>query len=154
MSAFAYIKSAVIPSALLMLPTKMDSPEARAMLLAIGLQESNFVWRRQIGGPARSFWGFELGGLRGVLTHIATRPLIEPLLGEIRYGLTTELSYTAIEHNDVLACVYARLLLWTGPRPLPAKSEANEGWAQYMDLWRPGTPRRATWNGYFEQAWS
>ena len=28
------------------------------MLLAIGLQESRFVHRRQIGGPACGFWQF------------------------------------------------------------------------------------------------
>ena len=37
----------------------MDSAKARVMLLAIGLQESRFEHRRQIGGPARGFWQFE-----------------------------------------------------------------------------------------------
>ena len=51
-----YIRDVVIPAALHMLPGHMDSPEARAMLLAIGLQESKLTYRRQVGGPAHGFW--------------------------------------------------------------------------------------------------
>ena len=47
--------------AMALLPARMDTPEADCMLLAIGLQESRFVHRRQIGGPARGFWQFEKG---------------------------------------------------------------------------------------------
>ncbi len=52
-----------------------DTPEGRLMLLAIGLQESRFEHRRQLGnGPARGFWQFEAGGgVKGVMTHLASR---------------------------------------------------------------------------------
>src|SRR4051812_23269732 len=103
MSAFGYIKTAVMPAAMLMLPTKMDSPEARSMILAVFMQESKCVFRRQIGGPARGFGQFEYGGIRGVLKHQATRPIIEQVLGEMQYGVTADISYAAIEHNDILA---------------------------------------------------
>ncbi len=47
------LASAVVP-ALSLLPGKMDTPEARVMLLAIGLQESHLTFRRQRPtGPAR-----------------------------------------------------------------------------------------------------
>ena len=48
------MRDAVRP-ALALLPAAMNTPQARCMLLAIGLQESRFVHRRQIGGPARGF---------------------------------------------------------------------------------------------------
>ena len=54
------MRDAVRP-ALALLPAAMNTPQARCMLLAIGLQESRFVHRRQIGGPARGFWQFERG---------------------------------------------------------------------------------------------
>ena len=41
---------------------KFRSTAADVLLLAIGLQESRFEHRQQIGGPARSFWQFERGG--------------------------------------------------------------------------------------------
>ena len=43
------MRDAVRP-ALALLPAAMNTPQARCMLLAIGLQESRFVHRRQIGG--------------------------------------------------------------------------------------------------------
>jgi len=49
------MEKAILP-ALAILPAKMDTPQARVMLLAIGLQESEFAHRRQMGnGPARGF---------------------------------------------------------------------------------------------------
>lgn len=43
-----------IDEAFSLLPSKMNSKEARLMLLAIGLQESRFQYRRQlVGSPPR-----------------------------------------------------------------------------------------------------
>ncbi|MCV6902125.1 MAG: hypothetical protein NTT76_05400, partial [Achromobacter xylosoxidans] len=50
-----------ISPALALLPAGMDTQAAHVMLLAIGLQESRFTHRQQIGGPARGFWQFEKG---------------------------------------------------------------------------------------------
>jgi hypothetical protein len=54
-----------------LLPCRFASNEAIVMLLAIGLQESRFQHREQIGGPAVSFWQAEKSGgmVRGVLNH-------------------------------------------------------------------------------------
>ena len=62
----------VIPAALALLPPQMDTQEARAMLIAIALQESRLTYRKQIGGPARGLHQFETGGVRAVLRHAAT----------------------------------------------------------------------------------
>ncbi|MGL5703631.1 MAG: hypothetical protein ACRCW5_11040, partial [Cetobacterium sp.] len=49
----------IINPALELLPSKMNSDKAKVMLLAIGLQESRLIHRRQIRGPAKSFLQFE-----------------------------------------------------------------------------------------------
>ena len=50
-----HILAHVMPAAFSLLPPNMDSREARVMLLAIGMQESRFKHRKQIGGPAKGF---------------------------------------------------------------------------------------------------
>lgn len=136
-----------------LLPANLDSPNAKAMLMAIAMQESRWDERRQIGGPARGFWQFELGGIRGVLAHKASAPLIGSVLDRLDYDHKPETSYAAIEHNDVLAFAYARCLLWTLPGALPNRVEVDKGWDQYTDAWRPGKPYRKTWDAFYKQAW-
>lgn len=155
MSAIEYVQATVIPSAAALLPAKMDSAPARAMLLAIGLQESRFLHRRQIGGPARGFWQFERGGgVSGVLRHPASRPLLGLALPELFYeSAETGYLHEAIAHHDVLACVFARLLLWTLPGKLPERGEHDGSWEQYLDAWRPGKPHPSSWQDFYDQAW-
>ena len=126
------------------------------MLLSVGLQESRFEHRRQIGGPARGFLMFEQGGgVRGVLTHPATKVHIQSVLAALEYDPASDAAacWTAIEHQDILASAFARLLLWTLPDPLPARGEAAEGWEQYLAAWRPGKPHAPTWDKFFNDAW-
>lgn len=151
------ILRSIIPAAFTMLPPAMDTPAARAMLLAIGLQESKFLHRRQENyGPARGFWQFEKAGIRGVAKHLASREHLETALRILRYeqliGQTAGLHY-AIEDNDVLACVFARLLLRTVPARLPDRSDDGAGYAQYLAGWNPGRPRPATWKAFYSEAW-
>lgn len=126
------------------IPRNYDTPEARVMLLAIGLQESRFLYRRQKGGPARGFWQFEHGGgVRGVLTHVTSAREIERVLARVHVDKADV--YTAIEWHDTLAAVMARLLLYTDPRPLPAVTDTEGAWALYSRVWRPGKPHESTW---------
>jgi hypothetical protein len=151
-SALAYVNSLVLPAALSMLPAKMDSPPARALILGIGLQESRFEHRRQIRGPALSFWqGEPGGGMHSIDDHPATRDLMIEVLDRMGYGEPSLGAFTAIEHNDILACVRARLLLWTHPAPLPR--DAASAWAYYLATWRPGKPHRDTWDAFYALAW-
>ena len=143
----------VLPSALALLPGRMDSPEARAMLLAIGLQESGFNHRRQVNGPARGFWQFEKNGTRGVLTHPGTSPVLVPVMHTLRYSTDLTEVFAALEHNDTLACIFARLLLWTSPHEMPSAVGADAGWNIYLQTWRPGKPRHDDWGENFQAAW-
>lgn len=152
----AYVNAFIFPAAFALLPAGMDTPEARAQLLAIALQESRFAHRRQMSsGPARGFWQFELaGGVAGVLTNAQTKPHIERVLETLCYPAAASGCYDAIEHNDVLAAAFARLLLYATPGALPRVYQAEKGWQLYVNAWRPGKPHRETWNELFAKAWS
>ncbi len=155
-----------INPALKILPAAMDSPRARVMLLAIGLQESRFMYRAQkiagqpyVKGPARSFWQFELGsqsrggGVWGVYQHPASRYWLAQLCDARRVHFEAQEIWRTIEQDDVLAAGLARLLLFTDPKPLPSVDDADGAWGLYAyRTWRPGRPHRHTWDEFHAQA--
>jgi hypothetical protein len=152
--ALDYVRAVVIPGALSLLPQTMDGIEARTMLVAIGMQESHFRYRHQLKGPALSFWqGEASGGLAKVFDHPKTRTMARDVLHRMAYGEWDPTDFLAMENNDVLACVGARLLLWTHPKPLP-EGDPDAAWLYYLDLWRPGKPRRETWDAFYLDAWA
>ncbi len=129
----------VIGPGLALLPASMDTPAARVMLLAIGLQESRFDYRRQINGPARGLWQFERGGgVTGVLRHRASADLADSVCKQRGVDPMPAAVYAQLEHDDLLACAFARLLLWTDPQPLPAAGQVEAAWQYYLRNWRPG----------------
>src|ERR1035437_6948071 len=150
-----FIETALSP-ALKLLPGKMDSREARAEVVAICLQESRLTHRAQIGGPAHGYAQFEQGGgVRGVLMHTVTKPLIQSLLSALDYDPASdaEACWIAIEHNDILCAAFARLLLWTLPDQMPNRDSPGKGWTCYFNGWRPGKPIRESWDAFFDSAW-
>ena len=153
MSPMDALRDAIDP-ALAELPPPMTSDAARAMLVAIGLQESRLTWRRQrAGGPARGLWQFERnGGVRGVLVHEASRSEARAACERRDLPASATAVYMALETDDVLAAVFARLLLWTDPLPLPDDMDA--GWSYYLRNWRPGKPHPQTWPEMYQNALS
>lgn len=150
-----------IDPALKLLPPKMDTPEARVMLLAIGLQESRFQHRRQLvgnpprpTGPAKSFWQGEKGGgmVSGVRTHAATKEHAATLYKARGVPANNQAIWDAIENDDVLAAGLARLLLYSDPRALPKLGDVQGAWDLYARTWRPGKPHRSTWDALYKQA--
>lgn len=132
-----------------------DTPEARRFVLAIALQESRLAHRRQViagageTGPAASFWQFEQGGgCRGVLTHFLVAPCMRRMCIEFNVTPTPQGLWEAMRYQDVIAAIAARLLIYTLPDKLPTTPE--QGWEQYIDVWRPGKPHPETW----AQAWA
>lgn len=151
-----------IRPALTLLPARMDSPEAEAMVLAIALQESRLRHRRQVAGPARGYPQFELGfdrggrvvgGVAGVLAHEATRAHAQALCAALDITFAAHPVYDAMAYQDVLAAGMARLLLWTLPVPLPRRPQVDTAWAQYRAAWRPGKPHPHTWADQWAEAW-
>lgn len=154
MAILDHIIGQTITPGLSLLPARMDGRGARLMLLAIGLQESRFQYRRQIKGPARGFWQFEKnGGVRGVLTHAATKAAAIGVCRERSVDPNESAVHAALEKDDLLACALARLLLYSDPRPLPAPGEVTNSWDCYLRNWRPGKPHRGSWDELYMHAW-
>jgi len=149
----AEVRDEIIPQAALLLPTIPFTPESNVLLLTIGLQESRFKHRKQIKGPARGFWQFEaLGGTYGILTHRKTWSIATDLAGECLGDIRPRVVNEALAKDDILACAFARLLLWTDPKPLPKLGDSEGAWHYYLRNWRPGKPHRQTWGGLYDQA--
>ncbi len=148
------LSTAIIPA---LARLNMDSIEARRFMLAIALQESGLKHRRQVSadgsenGPASSFWQFEKnGGCKGVLTHRTTAPIMRQVCDDFNVEPTALTLWEAMRYQDIVAACAARLLIFTLPTSLP--KTAADGWAQYLDAWRPGKPHPATWAGHWATA--
>jgi hypothetical protein len=149
MTPFTFVDVALTPG-LSLVPKAMDSERARALVLAIALQESDLTHRRQHGGgPARGYLQFEPAGIRAVLRHRTSRAHAIHACEALDIGPNVDEVYAALEHCDPLAVVFARLLLWTDPDPLPGRHDADVGWTIYQRTWRPGRPRPETWRGCY-----
>lgn len=153
------VTTTILDPVLAWLPPKMDSKAARVQLLATGLQESKFEHRYQVlndpdvKGPARGFWQFERGGgVKGVMLHSSSHDLA--LAACQRQGVTfdTQSVWLALETDDFLAGVFARLLYWTDSGKLPAVHDAEGAWALYLRTWRPGKPHVQTWAAHHARA--
>ena len=144
----------IIEPALRILPPMMTSDAAKAEMLAIGMQESELHYRKQISGPARGLWQFERGGgVAGVLRHHRTGHRAKGVCWKLGNAGTTSSVYHGLESDDVLAACFARLLLWTLPMKLPVRGDSEEGWMQYLSAWRPGKPHPEKWEKNFNDAW-
>lgn len=132
-----------------------------ALDAAIGYQESKFAARDQLElqdgrlvpgrvGPATSFWQMEMnGGVKGVMTHQATRSIAEALVAKAGLPFNYEAVWREFSEisGDELASVFARLLIYTHPPRVPEASPAGqeEAWRYYLAVWRPGKPRPEEW---------
>lgn len=143
----------VIRPALMLLGSRYQSAEAELLLIAIALQESGLQHRVQVGGPARGLWQFEQGGgVKGVLNRRASREAAASLCQTLIYRASPDEVYTALPDNDLLACGFARLLLYTDAKPLPRIGDAAGAWGYYEELWRPGKPRPLAWPANYRAA--
>lgn len=117
---------------------------ARVLVMAIAGQESHWEQRRQVEGPARSYWQFELfGGVVGLFNVVRAR--LDKVLVPLDIPAVPGTVHEAMAWNDTLACCMARLLLWTDPHPLPALGDHDAAYAYYIENWRPGMPHPGNW---------
>jgi hypothetical protein len=117
---------------------------ARVLMMAIAGQESAWKERRQIGGPARSFWQFEKGGGVAGLFRV-TPSQLKAVCDELMIPCNPTDVFEAMAWNDTLAACMARLLLWTDPARLPEVGNVDAAWAYYQRNWRPGAPHPEIW---------
>ena len=160
------LKTTITP-ALSLLNSRLDTPEARAMLIAIALQETGLRARRQMleardhwweskPGKGHGFWQFERdGATRGVMVrHAAASAIVLPVIDALLYPRDPYAVHEALIHNDVLACVLARALLYSVPDALPGPNDPEKGWVQYVSAWRPGKPHVEPWANNYRTAWA
>ena len=153
MEGMKHTLETIIEPALRILPPMMTSDGAKAMLLAIGMQESRLEHRVQIGGPAHGLWQFERIGVTEVLRNRASRDFAVDLCWRRGVAATTAAVYHRLDDDDVLAAGIARLALWRIPEALPLRMDYAKSWRQYLKVWAPGRPRRETWDGFYKHAW-
>jgi len=142
-----------ITPALAELPALPSQAGATQLLLTIAGVESGCLHRRQVPvAHAMGLWQFERGGgVAGVLTHKATRALAAESVEKRGLDQTADAVWKALEKDDVLAGIFARLLLLTDPPALPSGPDA--GRACYLRTWRPGKPcSESTWLRSWEMA--
>jgi hypothetical protein len=135
------------------------------MLIAIALQETGLRARRQMleardhwweskPGKGHGFWQFERdGGVRGVLRHAAASAIVLPVIDAMLYPRDPYAVHEALIHNDILACVLARALLYSVPDAMPRPNEADKGWSIYLKAWRPGKAHPEAWPENYRIAW-
>lgn len=154
------VRNTIFPKAFALLPSAMNTPAAQVNLLTIGLQESLFEFRRQLGdGPARGFWQFEEGnaksraGVYGVMNHASSKEHMKRICANFGVEFTTPAVWTALETNDVLACCAARLLMYTDAAKLPQCGDQDVAWKMYAErVWRPGKPHPDKWPANYKAA--
>lgn len=145
----------VIAPAAFLLPCYMDTPQARLIALAIIGQESNFQYRKQIGGPAKGLGQFEkMGGVWAVLNHSTTAHLARYALELFGVPPNVADAYNALEKNDILGAIFIRLNLYRDPMPLPAIGNEAGAWEFYRRVWAPGQPHPARWPRNYERAFA
>jgi hypothetical protein len=124
----------------------------RCFLLCIAMQESGpqLEARYQNSpsttpGPARGWYQFEQGGgVTGVLNHASSRALAIKSCSFLNVLTEPAAVWRALEGHDVLATIFARLLIYTDPAPIPGTEDA--AWDYYLRTWRPGKPHRDAWH--------
>lgn len=138
--------SEALNAAFELLPDRMRSAQAVVTMLAIQLQEAPNQEQRQVGGPAVGIWQFEEGGgIAGVLRHPSSRPYALSVCKALGIEPTKQAVYAALQSaDDVLDAAFARLLLWTDPKPLPALGDVAGAWELYLRTWRPGAHSRGS----------
>lgn len=141
----------IIQPAVKLLPA-LDSYRSRVMLLTIGQTESAFIYRRQIRGPARGFWQFEKIAVLDVLTRRATSCLAQAVCAHRGVEDDPTRVYAALEKDDILACAFARLLLYTDRKALPSLADSEGAYKYYIRVWKPGKPHPDKWNAFHKLA--
>jgi hypothetical protein len=151
------LNNAIIP-ALALLPAGMKTDKALVLELAIMGQESGWKDRYQVvagggKGPARGLAQFERGGgVKGVLEHPASAALAGKVCTARRVPTVASVVWEELEHDDILAACFARLLLYTDPHPLPEIGDEQGAWDYYVRNWRPGKPHRDRWGQNYAKA--
>lgn len=147
MAATTLDQHIVIPAmrvlSLFMAGRDLATQPARKMMVAIAVQESGLRHRRQVRGPARGLWQFERIACEEMLRRYPA--ITTDLCRELLFERHVDVIYGSLADSDMLAACFARLLLWSDPRPLPGRGDEEAAWNYYIRNWRSGKPHRNRW---------
>lgn len=145
------IRESINP-ALQLLPPVMDSISARIQLCATAVQESRIEVRKQIKGPAVSFYQFEKIGIQDVLERATSAQHAKKICDVFDVAPEVNAIYALMQkpEGDILASAFARLNYWNDRAPLPSHTapvsvREAAAWAYYIKVWRPGKPHLSSW---------
>lgn len=127
---------------------QMASDDSKRFLLAVALQESRLLYRKQLNsGPARGFWQCEVNpkaAIGGVLDHKQAGAWLREACAYYSIPAQRTVIWEAVTYHDRLATIVARLTLWCDPFLVP-RTEAG-AWECYAErTWKPGKPKVSTW---------
>jgi hypothetical protein len=119
---------------------RMDSPDARALLLATALHESAVGYRSHLyqygGGPGRGLWQVEPATAADNWdSFIAHRPELEWRMRRLGDSWPNGIGLDAtLAANLLVCCAHARLKYWRVPEPLPSRYDV-EGQTRYWSTY-------------------
>lgn len=110
------------------------------LLLTIAGVETAWGARVQVpGGQARGFWQCQKDG--AIANAMARRLLTcRRVCDTLCVPCDIDTIFEAIAWNDALAFAIARVALDCDPNPIPSIGDAQNAWATYLRVWRPGKP--------------
>lgn len=178
MDFLTVLNTQLIPSTLALCPSLTWNDQARVLIGAICLQESGGRDVQQEGnGPADGYPQFEVEAIREILENAATAKMAMQAVhasGILDFGseqdaqgnqgaagpgvspLSPSQIATVVHAKflnfPTLQIVFARLMLWANPNPLPELGDCDDAWNYYDSTWHPGRPRRETWDAYYAQS--
>lgn len=116
---------------------RLQDPRAAILLAAIAIQESDLRWARQApAGPARSWWQIEVGTARDIQARVSQLGPRWRRLLDWHDGATGDVEEALLGY-PLSGCVWARLLLWLDPAPLPPIGDEAAALETYKAVWRP-----------------
>jgi len=109
----------------------------------MGLQKSILSARFQAApassalrkGAGRGLWQMRIDDVSRLLTTNSTKERSEAISNKYVGAVHPHAVWATLEYNDVLAALFARLMLWPDPAALPAPAAANERAALLRELW-------------------
>lgn len=135
----------IIVPGLTALPKEMDTPEARLIVLATDIQETELLTRQQDGGPARGLGQMQYNCVLDVMHNRASGNLVWNMCGVLGITYGSHAIFDALLTNDELGACMTRLAYWCDPRPLPDVGDMMGAWGAYERVQRPGKPSYTRW---------
>jgi len=115
----------------------LHSPAAEQLLLATAIQESHLKYRKQIGGPALSYFQIEPNTHDDIWNNfLKYRPqLSNKVIGLMSSPVANKIK--ELENNDKYAAAIARIHYLRVPAPIPQYNKFINNWKKYGSVVKP-----------------